>query len=365
MNKKELIAALTEATKIVDCRSRIKAMRDALLWSDGTRSWMVCARVGIDHQVEVGAWFDLGPCADPPRCMVFSPREALHAVKLTDAVVTVSDLHLAHGDAEPLVYMLGPVIQARQITAREYNTAPLRHLMAHAAYAMSCDVTRSQFCAAHLTDDGDGLTIRTTDGHRLVRSTWCKDASLDLPVSRGERSILIPASGLLAIQRLIGRRVPRMIFGVNAGSQYLRTTVGAVTIVVRVNAYQSALPVYDNVIPRETQFSVTVSRVALAEALTAILPTTGKLRVCVVTVWNGKLTLDDINGTNKHTLVVSKFVSALQEPFKIGVSARYLLDALEPLKAQEVTISMTDTLDPIKITDLLSGAVAVIMPCRI
>ena len=418
MDLKELTSALTEATKITDARSHVPAMRDALLWLDGHRARIVAAALCADIDlIEVGAWFDLGPCTDSPCCVAFSPREALRAVKtLATDTIQPSDLLAARSescfqslrrrwpsrlfsasmvttrDAQALVFMLGAVVAAQQITVREYDAAPLRHLMAQSAFAMSKDVTRPSMHAAHLTARADGLTMRATDGHRLVRcDVAC--APLDLPAMRdsADRAVLIPAAGLLAIQRLIGRKAPTVAIGVEAERfrtiqvnnlrkpsaprlahevrepQYLRASAGPVSIVVRVNAVTgSTIPAYDQVVPRTDRFVVKVQRKDLATALKQVLAVANpRSHACALSVSESNHLVVHADDEGKsHTARVA-ISSPRDLNFAIGVSARYLLDAIEPLTGPEVSIAMTgDAQDPIKVT-ADHGVLCVLMPCRI
>ena len=396
MDLKELTSALTEATKITDARSHVPAMRDALLWLDGHRARIVAAALCADIDlIEVGAWFDLGPCTDSPCCVAFSPREALRAVKtLATDTIQPSDLlsMVTTRDAQALVLMLGAVVAAQQITVREYDAAPLRHLMAQSAFAMSKDVTRPSMHAAHLTARADGLTMRATDGHRLVRcDVAC--APLDLPAMRdsADRAVLIPAAGLLAIQRLIGRKAPTVAIGVEAERfrtiqvnnlrkpsaprlahevrepQYLRASAGPVSIVVRVNAVTgSTIPAYDQVVPRTDRFVVKVQRKDLATALKQVLAVANpRSHACALSVSESNHLVVHADDEGKsHTARVA-ISSPRDLNFAIGVSARYLLDAIEPLTGPEVSIAMTgDAQDPIKVT-ADHGVLCVLMPCRI
>jgi len=242
-------------------------------------------------------------------------------------------------------------------------------LIARTQYSMSTDDTRPHLAGALFEGTGGTVRMVTTDGHRL-----CKGEA-DLPGVDGlSFSMLVPAKGIGELRRLIedakssAGNAPEAPVTVDVATSGGNAFFRREDVQLSVKLADEQFPPYEKVIPKSSERHVVVARTALHEALKRI--------ALVASDKNGSVRLNVDAGTLKIISENPDVGEGREEldidyaggPLVIGFNARYLLDVLGSLTANEVALDLSGELDPgvvRPVGDTRLDFVGVIMPMRI
>jgi len=214
--------------------------------------------------------------------------------------------------------------------AEEYPTLPdfisgktmpvqglfLSQMIERTIYAASADETRYNLNGVYFEQLADSQKARmvATDGHRLA----IVDRELGTSLGKLKSGVIIPRKGLVELKRLLDEEDSGEVeLGFEGNSGLVRK--GDVTLVMRL--IEGEFPNYQQVIPRETDL-----------------------------------------GDAQEELDVDYAGEALTVAF----NARYLIDALNSVKAKEVRLGFKDATSPAQLTPTDDDdALAVVMPMRV
>jgi DNA polymerase-3 subunit beta len=259
--------------------------------------------------------------------------------------------------------------------AEEYPTLPdftsgkmtsvqglfLADMIERTIYAASADETRYNLNGVYVEKLADSEKTRmvATDGHRLA----IVDRVLGGSISGLEPGVIIPRKGLVELKRLLDEEdVDDVELGFEGNSGLVQK--GDVTLVMRL--IEGEFPNYQQVIPQETNIHLTISVDAFSRALRrVVLLSAERSRAVKFELSDGLLRLSSNNpdlGDAQEELDVDYAGEALTVAF----NARYLIDALNSVKAKEVRLGFKDATSPaqLKPTDD-DDALAVVMPMRV
>lgn len=251
--------------------------------------------------------------------------------------------------------------------------APLAHAMRSVLFSASTDESRPNLCGVFLARLDGALTVVTTDGHRLSREVAEVDGAV-LDVLDG---VLVPTAGVAEVARIetevgithIGRLDNNMVF---------RSDTDGADVVLFVRLIDSNFPDYRQVVPKphpDTRVT-TLNKARLAQALGRMkLGASGANSGVVIEFAPGKASLLSENADRGRALDVVP-CDWIAEPMKIGVSVRYLNEAVASLASDRLTIRLNEPLSPILLhagegTDDTGArrpvpeAIRIIMPMRI
>jgi DNA polymerase-3 subunit beta len=200
--------------------------------------------------------------------------------------------------------------------------------------AVSKDEGRPVLNGVLWSAEGDVLRLASTDSYRLAVKT--------IGIHNGEGGSfdsIIPGRTLERLPEADGT------CAITLADNQARLAVGDSTIVTRL--IEGKFPDYQQLIPSEYPNRLTAKTQALAEALEAVI---ALLRANTPAV----LHLGEevrVTGTETSIGDVEQFVDATYEgdPFKIGVNARFLVEALRVLDGEEVAVDLIDPGRPMRI----------------
>ncbi len=244
----------------------------------------------------------------------------------------------------------------------------LGSLIQQTHYAMSSDDTRPHLAGAYLEGKGSLLRMVTTDGHRLSKAELTLDGDHSIAVE-----MLIPAKGVNELRRLLDdaradakaqkAETPTVEIAQAGGNAFFRH--GHAELSVKLSDEQ--FPPYDKVIPQQQTRQMTADRQTLMEALRRVsLITNDKSHGVHFHLKSSTLRVESQNpevGDGQEELEVQYDGDDLT----IGFNARYMLDAMAALTADDVHLDLNGELDPGVIRPVKSSVdfVGVIMPMRI
>lgn len=266
-----------------------------------------------------------------------------------------------------------------KLTWQTVPTATLIDLIDGTLFSASLD-TRAQMnaCLLESLPGGDAapkLRMVSTDGHRLSRIDL--DGVLALPGGAdkytGATRILIPRDGVVELRKLCGSKGLRSVeVAVTKDKLYFRA-VGQTQITYSTMLLDAQLfPPYMQVIPRDAQHSIVIDAASLRQTVNRLmLAASEKTSAAAFHFVDGKLTLRTDNPNVGCAEEDVDFTGEMAYAFKIGVSLRYLGEALERIATTSVKLNFNGELDPILLHGVGDnssrdiGDVFVIMPCRL
>lgn len=238
------------------------------------------------------------------------------------------------------------------------DTRQLLEMIDLTSFAVSNDETRFNLNGVFFEPVASGgLRLVATDGHRLSMVERQVEGDFQLP-----RGVIIPRKGMQELKRLLSEAGEDAELGFADNSCVLRRT-GLTMVMQLVNGQ---FPEYGQVIPKETGRSVHVGRIRLLDTLKRVsLLSTEQARTVKLDVGEAALRVSSQNpdlGEAHEELPIQGEGEKLQ----IGFNSRYLIDVLNVLTSEDVTLELTDDLSPGVIHPAEDKSyTAVVMPVRI
>lgn len=258
--------------------------------------------------------------------------------------------------------------------------------------SISTDDTRVHLNSLLLEWSGAELTIVATDGHRLS----FERAAVGARSEPEPLTCLLPRASVVAIRKAIAKADGLVSIAFAKGGKASShpaevarrhasvATVRADGVSVTCKCPDVAFPPYQQVIPSDDgpgRHSVRLNRMRLVEAIRTVAVAaserTGGI-VLDVGPFGFKLSAKSPDNGEAHAEVYP-VGDCIPAEVKIGVNARYLLDALEPLECDEITFVCSElnakdkarnqgpgSLDPMKVSPAgATDSLTVCMPMRI
>lgn len=341
-SRKELLSAVKHLSCIADRKSCMPMLRNIALRGDLTGVVLAATDLNVYSIVSAPAWgvHARGSATVPAKQFAdvlgklpdgeITVRATMRGVEIVSGAATVTLDGLPARDFPKLPAVL-PDDSVVPFTA--IDAAVLKTALGAVDFAICRDETRFHLNGVRL-EYGADLMLRTiaTDGHRLVKYQALCDRKGDFHTD----GLIIPAKGVKEIKKLLGKGECEIALI----SGMLAVRYKGTTLVVK--PIDAQFPPYEQVIPKDYQRLVTVDRKAFLGALgrAALVCTSTRGVRLEITGETSSLTLAS---TNPDSGEVREALSAESKPsgdaFKIGVNPRYLIDALEALASERVTLS--------------------------
>ena len=249
----------------------------------------------------------------------------------------------------------------------DVDTRKLMHMVERTLFSVSTDEGRPNLTGALLRLEGEGSALMvSTDGHRLSRvRTRALPADVEPPPALVE-GIIVPRKGLSELQRSVDRTLATVSLGLSGNSACFR--FGATHLIIRL--IDGTFPNFQQVIPEEREERrATVQRAELVDRIRFVSlfsnTKTYSLRLeledetCIIRA-------QDPDKGECEERVAIQYAGA---PVKAGFNYRYLLDVLNTIAGEEVSMEVVDTLSPTILRELEGDdgddALFIVMPMRI
>jgi len=210
------------------------------------------------------------------------------------------------------------------------------------------------------TKEKKAIRFVGTDGHRLA--VIQRDLEPQGSNSGQEKDFIVPKKAVLEIRRLLEEdsEDPTLGFGKK------QLVIQKKKIVLFTRLMEGTYPNYQQVIPKENDKKVPVSRLELEGALRRVaLLSREKTNAIKLSLEPGRLTLASSNpemGEAKEEMTIPYKGDALQT----GFNARYLLDVLGAFEGPEAVLEFKDALSPCLIREGKDADyLCVVMPMRV
>jgi len=233
-----------------------------------------------------------------------------------------------------------------------------RDMIRRTLFAVSSDQTRHTLNGILFRMTQKDVRMVATDGHRLAMNT------IDRSVLKGDGPIeaIIPRKAAAETLKLL-RDEPGEV-EIQIAENHLLLSTDQTLIDARL--IEGQFPNYEQVVPATTTKQATVNREAFLAALRRTSTIMGDRTVpTAMELKPGSLLLSCVNldlGEARDRLEVEY----QQEEMTIGFNARYILDFLNVIEAEQITIHLQDSLNPALFRPKdEKGYSCVIMPMRL
>ena len=248
-----------------------------------------------------------------------------------------------------------PVISGKDLCKVEARV--LREMIGRTIFSISQDESRPHLSSVFVESDGEKMTLVSTDGHRLSKATEAMSGGPKLVPG-----VLLPRKGVGEIRRVLEGCGEHCEIGVEQG--YFVVRVDDATLLVKMGEGQ--FPPYEQVIPKDNDKHVIVSRATLLEVLRRVsIVASDKTWGIRITLEKKKISIEADNpdlGMARETIDVDYQGEKLQ----IGFNSRYFIELLGEMGGSEVVIELGGDLDPAVVKPVEGEEyVGVIMPMRL
>lgn len=356
------------AAQALERRSTIPVLEHLRISASATE--VTASGTNLDHQI------DVTKRADPDTPGTILPAGHL----LTDILKRLDDGGQARiaWDGGPTVTLqsgrsrfklpaIDPVdfpVMADDIPAAawfEMTAADLARMIRRCRAAQSGEEVRYYLNGIHLRtvagEQETHLAAEATDGHRLVITSMSDPrGETDTPIDA-----ILPRQAVAEIARLIDG--PKTV---QVAITEARVAIRAGAALYRSKLIDGAFPPTDRVVPDAEKMTaaVTVDAVTLRRAVERVaLIATDKSRAVKLIAEDGGLTVAASGeaGRGAEDMVTAEVTGRVE----IGVQARYLVEMIEALDAETLTIRTSDAGGPMRITaEPGDGSLGIVMPMR-
>ncbi|MBI5286298.1 MAG: DNA polymerase III subunit beta [Deltaproteobacteria bacterium] len=233
----------------------------------------------------------------------------------------------------------------------------IREMIDKTVFAASTDETRHNMNGVFFEKEGDKVKMVATDGHRLALVERGGGEGL-----RVDRGVIIPRKGVLELMRLLDEKQGGCAIGFTGNMAILKRE----DTVFITRLIDGEFPDYKQVIPKGNERIVTINRERLLGALRRVsLLSPERIRAVRFNLSKERLELfsnnPDLGEAREEIEVDYK-----GEGMEIGFNARYIMDALEVMRQEEVILELKDQLSPALLKPFAEeGYLYIVMPVRI
>lgn len=242
----------------------------------------------------------------------------------------------------------------------------LRDMIEKTVFAASNEESRYHLNGVFLIQKKKGnkdiLRMVATDGHRL--------ALIDREIQKIhgiDKGVIIPKKGILEIKRIIGDmdEEEKMDVYLNQTNGFFR--IGKSLMIVRL--IEGEFPEYEQVIPKDNDKKLLLDKQKVYASLKRVSTMVSERGEGIKLIL--KKNLMELSSFHQDFGDAKEEVDIYYDgpPFEIGFNVRYLLDALNVMDTDEVSIELKDEASPclIKPTEIseTNDQLCIIMPMRI
>lgn len=218
----------------------------------------------------------------------------------------------------------------------EFSGPKLKEMIRKTYFAISPDESRQALNGLLLEQDKDHVNLVGTDGHRL---SYIRRPLLKSNGKGGESSFLLPKKVLTELLKLM-ENDEGATYAFSVKDNQLAFIHDREVIVSR--KIDGKFPNYQQVIPTDNNVKVPVNTQALTQALTRVaLLADEKSKMVRFEISEGSLTLvsdhTELGGAQEEMEISYK-----GDDIRIGLNAKYVLDVLNVIDADEVILNLKD-----------------------
>ncbi len=296
------------------------------------------------------------------------PEETIHIRKKDNQWITLqcgrSTFNLAGLDPEEFPSL--PAYQDENFSA--VSTGLIREMIEKTVFAASNEESRyhlNGLLFAQAKQGGDEmLRMVATDGHRLslVDRQNKKIFGID------EKGIIMPKKGILEVKKIIGDRGGEQEMEIYFNSTHGFFKLGKSLTVIRL--IEGEFPEYEQVIPKGNDKKLVLKKERIVSSLKRVSTMANERMEGVK--FSLKTNSVEMSSTHQDFGDAQEEVEVVYDgpPLQVGFNARYLIEALNVIEAEDVLMELKDEgspgiLKPSSSTAGVSNQISIIMPMRL
>ena len=248
-----------------------------------------------------------------------------------------------------------------------FTCSVLKEMIEKSAYAVSNDASRYNLNGCFLQRfDNNLFRIAATDGNRMALLESKLGASTE-PINLDrerffDHGAILPTKGLDEIVRVIdSEKKEDGLLGLDGSS--ILVQVGSATLILRL--LDSTYPDFVQYIPQNQSVSLVLGKEELASSMKRIQAIQAVNNEVLLTLGQNVLV---VSGSNPDTGEAKDEIPVKWEgkEFGVGVNSKFVVDALDSIDTEQVTLHMENDSDPIVINpDPDCRLTCIIMPMRL
>ena len=248
------------------------------------------------------------------------------------------------------------------------STGLIREMIEKTVFAASNEESRYHLNGVLFAQSKQGgeemLTMVATDGHRLslVDRQNKKISGID------EKGIIMPKKGILEVKKIIGDRDGEEEMEIYFNSTHGFFKLGKSLTVTRL--IEGEFPEYEQVIPKGNDKKLVMAKDRIVSSLKRVSTMANERMEGVK--FSLKINSVEMSSTHQDFGDAQEEVEVVYDgpPFQVGFNARYLIEALNVIDAEEVLMELKDDgspgiLKPSFSTPGVSNQISIIMPMRL
>jgi len=296
------------------------------------------------------------------------PEETIHIRKKDNQWITLqcgkSIFNLAGLDPEEFPSL--PTYQEGNFSA--VSTGIIREMIEKTVFAASNEESRYHLNGVLFAQAKQGgeemLRMVATDGHRLslVDRQNKKISGID------EKGIIMPKKGILEVKKIIGDRDGEKEMGIYFNSTHGFFKLGKSLTVIRL--IEGEFPEYEQVIPKGNDKKLVMVKEKVVSSLKRVSTMANERMEGVK--FSLKTNSVEMSSTHQDFGDAQEEVEVVYDgpPLQVGFNARYLIEALNVIDADEVLMELKDDgspgiLKPSSSPPGVSNQISIIMPMRL
>ncbi len=338
-SNEKLLAPLQQVTGIVERRHTLPILSNVLISAGGGHvdflatdlEVQITARAALDGGAEGSVTVGARKLYDILRAL---PEDAEVALEAKENRMTVKA-----GKSRFNLQTLAAADFPRMVEAKDASRTlqvpqkALKQALGLVQFAMAVQDIRYYLNGVLFSVDTATLRVVATDGHRL------SFASQDLGGDHGSVEAILPRKTVIELIKLLGDTDEPAAIAI--GSNQVRFAFGGIEIVSKI--VEGKFPDYLKVIPTQHRNKVSLDRVSLAQSLNrAAILSNEKIRGVRLVFTKGALAIICTNNEQEEA-EEGLAIDYDGDPLDIGFNISYLLDVLNHVGSERVTVTMGDS----------------------
>jgi DNA polymerase III subunit beta len=338
-NNDKILGPLQQVTGIVERRHTLPILSNVLITAGGGHvdflatdlEVQITARAELDGGAEGAVTVAARKLFDILRSL---PEDAEVALEAKDNRMTVkagkSRFNLQTLAAADFPRMVDAKDASRTLTLPQ---SALKQALGLVQFAMAVQDIRYYLNGVLFSVDKNTLRVVATDGHRL------SFASRDLGSDHGSVEAILPRKTVIELIKLLSDSDDPVSMAI--GSNQVRFTFGGIEIVSKI--VEGKFPDYQKVIPAAHKNRVSIDRATLAQSLNrAAILSNEKIRGVRLVFTKNALSIICTNNEQEEA-EEGLTIDYDGDPLDIGFNISYLLDVLNHVDTEQVSVTMGDS----------------------
>ena len=369
INKTEIITALQPVLGVVERRNSLPILLNVLIRKEQDRISFTCS----DTELQMTSVLPLQDETNDKNDSVFT----VSARKLFDickSLSTEQKINITLNQEKLIIKQNKSKFSIQTLPAKDFplielqkeeklnlklESTQFKELVDTVAFSMAIQDVRYYLNGLYLEVKSDSIVAVTTDGHRLsINKIDLQQENLEKTVS-----LIIPRKAIIELQKGLQSANSGLI-NISVTGNFL--TVKSEDKVMVSKLIEGNYPDFTKVVPESSELNLNFQREELLEKLTRVsILTSDKYRGIRLTLSEKLVSLKTINSEQEEA-TEEIICEEAQGNFDIGFNVSYLIEVLNTLDTDTITLSLTDSQSSAMITTRKNKNYKyVVMPMRL